>query len=142
MQRALAVSRRREMEENGPVHRCRFHIGSFLVLCVHAYMFYARIKFLEFRPFYACIKHIRIKHKNILGKLDVHMCTCTTKTHFTFFHSECRFQGTVANKNKLRRAIHITKIFFMSTRFMSTRSKKSQPKFKEITALLPLHRQF
>jgi hypothetical protein len=43
------------------------------------------------------------------------------------FHSEHRDQGTVANKKKLRTAIHMIQKNFMSTRFMRTRSKESQP---------------
>ncbi len=65
MMRAAAVVllvRQREMDEHRPVQQVQVPRRHFLVLCVYAYMFYVRINFLDFRPFYARIKHIRIKH--------------------------------------------------------------------------------
>ncbi len=108
--RAVVVSRQREMEENGPMQQVQVPRMHFLVLCIYVYMFYVRIIFLEFWPFYARIKHIRIKHKNILGKFGVRMQTCTTKTLFTYFMHK-NWKKRKQRRKKLGSGTHMTDFF-------------------------------
>jgi hypothetical protein len=100
-----------------------YSIFGFMFMC---FMFHAHIKFLQSGPFYVPIKHKTHKHKKVTEILSHFMRTRTTKTHYTFFHLERRFQGTVTNKNKLRRAIHKPKFFYVYTFYVYM--------LKEITA--------
>ena len=84
------------------------------------FQLYAHIKILRSGPFYARIKLKLQKHKKITENLSHYMRTRTTKSHFTFFHSEHRDQGTVANKKKLRTMI-------CTFAYLRIGLKKSQP---------------